>query len=71
MYNEIQETKRMKREDAILRLSKIETQIHTNISEIKNSTFVSVANLDPESCKDVHKMLLNEVERVRNLILKR
>ena len=69
MYQEIQSTKKLPKEEAITKLEQIEAQIHINISEIKSNTFVSVASLDSESRKSIHKMLLKEVERVRKLIL--
>jgi len=71
MYERITLAKKMERADAILELSTIETQIYKNISEIADSSFVHCGNLDPESCKNVHNMLLKHVEDTRNKILKK
>ena len=69
MYQRIQAAKDLPRDDALVELDSIEKQIHENIKDIQKDIFVHVANLDKESCKNIHKMLLNEVERVRNKIL--
>jgi len=68
MYYEIQETKQMDAEYGLIQLDIHEKQINKNIKEIKNHTFVSIASLDPESEMNVHKILLREVKRVRQLL---
>jgi len=68
MYTEIQNARQLPKEEALTKLEQIEAQIHVNISEIKDSTFVHCGNLDPDSCRSVHNVLLREVERTRKLI---
>jgi len=70
MYQRINAVKDLPLEEAILELDSIERQIKKNIEEIKNDTFISVAHLDPETCKNVHRLLLKETQRVRKLTLK-
>jgi len=69
MYHEIQLARQLSTDKALTKLDQIEAQIHVNISEIKDSTFVHCGNLDPDSCRNVHNVLLKEVERTRKLIL--